>query len=98
MVEIDFHSGGEEVAEVGLGGEACDGAAVGGSGDHQADVDTGEGGITDGEEYGVGRREVGGLYVEVFPALSHNLYEALHDGVPFVHGAGGDNLCDCVIA
>ena len=97
-VEVYLHAGGQQVAEVGLRGEACDGATVRGGGNHQPYVDTGEGGVADGQQHGVRRREVGGLEVEVVAALRHRLHHALHHGVPLVHGTGGDYLYDCVIA
>ena len=91
-VEVDFHAGWEQVAEVGLRGEACDGTSVASSRHHQPHVDTGKGCIADGQEDGLRRGEIRGLDIEIAAALRNHLHHALHHGVPFVHRSRGDYL------
>ena len=94
-VEVDLDAGAQHVGHVGAGGQV-DQARVALLGQHQADVDAGQGGRLQGAEDAVGGQEVGRLEEEVAAGGADGQGHGLHDGAPVAHGVAGGHLHEAV--
>ena len=92
LIEIHLHPGSNHILDIGPGCQRRHYALVSTIRNHHPHVHSGKRCIAQGQQHRFRRNEVRRLDVDVLPALSYHLDDALHYYSPLIHRSGGGNL------